>query len=63
MSSFCRYGAFVNAPLSHLLYDLMNRVVERLPRYQTIAQLALSNLVVLPIQNYVYLLRLEKRRT
>jgi hypothetical protein len=68
------YGALINAPLSHFLYDLLNQVVgslvsccffifclfnltelARVPRFQSLVQLALSNLVVLPLQTYVYL--------
>ena len=49
------YGFFINAPLSHFLYELMNRFVARFDSYQSVLQLGLSNLVILPVQTYVYI--------
>ena len=50
------YGAFISAPLGHILISLLQRVFAgRTSLRAKILQILVSNLVVAPIQNSVYL--------
>lgn len=50
------YGAFISAPLGHILVTLLQRAFAgRTSTKSKLAQILVSNLVVSPIQNSVYL--------
>ncbi|KAI8080194.1 uncharacterized protein B0P05DRAFT_469429 [Gilbertella persicaria] len=50
------YGLFVSGPLSHLMYEIMNKVFAGKQGPQVkIGQLLFSNLIISPIMNSVYL--------
>ena len=51
------YGSVVNAPLGHLLYELLAKFMEPLQSspFASLIQLAASNLLILPLQTWVYL--------
>lgn len=49
------YGAFVNAPLSHYAYLLLDKLVPGTSVTGQVLQLVASNAIILPIQTYVYI--------
>jgi hypothetical protein len=50
------YGAFISAPLGHLLINILQRAFSgRTSTRSKIMQILVSNLVIAPIQNVVYL--------